>query len=192
MSGRIHGWADPFTGRFGAKWDHFDTHAAYTDNKHKRNKYIKVGGNSVMYGSLQRFSRAVVVDNLHGYLLPVCEACMDAAREAYIDPSASDWDLTMYFAVHKGYGSVAMRRTKQGIVMGGGDDSQRANWDIDNQWIWAKMFLDTCQLTGLLAQDTVDVVRSINKVHVQTPSFADRWMGFVFSPAGLPSSPWTP
>lgn len=37
-----------------------------------------------------------------------------------------------------------------------------------------------------------DIVRGVTKVHVGVPSFDDRWMGFVFSPAELSSSPWTP
>jgi hypothetical protein len=192
QEGDVQAFACPETQVVGVKWDRFLTHVAISDNKEKRNRYVKVGGNSIMYGGLTRFSRAIAVDNMHGYLGPLVDLMARTAEEACIDMEHTPWRCRMVFAAHLGYGSVGMRRTKAGWRISGGDDVQVPNWDLDNQWVWQKMFLDTCQLHGLLRNDTVGLVSGVSKDYQRVPRFEDRYMAFVFSPADLSSPPWMP
>jgi hypothetical protein len=173
--------ANPETMSFGLKWRKFVTHVPYTDNKFARNKYIKIGGNSISNGSLQRFSRAVVKDNVTTELLPGVQLLAASCRESGIDITKHKWGLTMVFAAHLGYGSTALRFTKKGFVNGGGDDATKPNWDLDNQWIWTKFFLDACQKGGALDKDTVDRIVRESKEYKQVPTFEDRYLVFKFN-----------
>lgn len=184
-TGLIGAKADAATQVFGVKWKRFSTHVAYTENKTVSDKYIKVGGNSVMYGSLQRFSRSVAVENMKKELEPVVEALKVVSDEAGINVNGREWIVRMDFAVHKGYGQVALRRSKKGWLFGGGDDATTANWDIDNQWIWMKVFLDACQRGELIDNDKVTRIAGEYKRFKEVPTFADRYINFVFIPADL-------
>lgn len=179
---RVVAKANPETCAFGAQWSRFTTHVAKTNNKFVMNKYVKVGGNSVVYGGLQRFALGIVNENIRAELKPVIEAMKHVTNACGIDTSAHRWYVRMVFAVHVGYGSVGMRKTKKGLLVAGGEDVTEPNWDIDNQWIWMKMFLDAAQEYGLLKNDTVRYVVKESKEFVEVPSFADRYIKFVLSP----------
>jgi hypothetical protein len=179
---RIVAKANPETGAFGAQWSRFTTHVPKTANKFAMNKYVKIGGNSIVYGSLQRFSRNAVNENLRSELKPVIEAMKKVVEASSIDMSAHRWYVRMVFAVHMGYGSVGIRKTKKGLVISGGEDVTEPNWDIDNQWIWMKMFLDAAQEYGLLKNDTVRYVVKESKEFVHVKNFSDRYLKFVLSP----------
>lgn len=175
---------------FGVRYDGFASHLPYTKNKFARQRYVKIGGNTLYSGSLNRFSRSNVVASGHDHLAPGVKR-LRSLIEMYEVDMDGPWFVRMTFGVHLGYGTVRQTIGKRGHVIGGGDDVRRANFDIDNQWVWEKLFLDTCVKGGLLPSDTVNVVQGSSKTFEQVPDFASRFLAFTFVPAELYSRPWT-
>ena len=173
--------ADRDRGYVGCKFLKFPSHVKRTQNKTAADKYIKVNGQSIYSGGLQRFSRAIVIENLHSIL---CEPLMLMKQVADLEGLSlreHAWRLNIVFGLHLGYGSVAMRNTKNGRIVGGGDDAITANYDLDNQWLWRKPFLDQAQHIGLLDSDVVTRISGLSEDWKKVPSFADRYLQFSFT-----------
>jgi hypothetical protein len=170
------------SGEFAIQIKCFNTHMAVSENKTKRDRFVKVGGNSIFSGSLNRFARAHAVRSMHAELLPGVELLKQALFQAGILPDKYRWKVRMIFRVHAGYGSIGMRKTKKGWVISGGEDVtlERANWDIDNQWIWQKVFKDVCVKNDLLGTDTVARIAGDAKDFIEVPTFDQRSLTFVF------------
>ena len=47
----------------------FPTHVAKTDNKVAPNKYWKINSQGVYNGAIQRFTRAIIIKNMHEYII---------------------------------------------------------------------------------------------------------------------------
>lgn len=171
------------TGSYALKWSRFPTHARVSRNKTKVDRFVKVNGQRIYDGSLTRFSRAYVIDDLHSLLeepLLVLLARMDATAGRI---TAGAWHSELILGLPRGYGEVKRRTTKKrGVVIEGGEKATRATFDVDNQWIWRKVFQDACVKLGLLDTDTVErIQRTSNDVRF-VPTLADRYLLFRFHP----------
>ena len=45
------------------------THVPSTDNKSKKNKYWKINGQAIYNSSVDKFKRAIIVENLHRFVI---------------------------------------------------------------------------------------------------------------------------
>ena len=99
---------DPVTDHFGLRWSKFSTHVAVSDNKFARDRYVKVNGQSIYSGSLNRFGRAVAVRNLHQQLSVGALLLKGLLRDGRVDVRSHQWNIEMKFQAHAGYGSVVM------------------------------------------------------------------------------------
>lgn len=172
---------------FGVRWPGFPTHFPASRNARAPDRMVKVSGQSLFSGSLHRMQRSMVVASMKGAMMPLAMMLKRAVALEGIDIRSSPWRSEMVFRVHPGYGSVRMMRTRRGVVIRGGDDALSPNWDIDNQWVWHKVWKDACVLSGLLPADDVSVIAADLKAYSPCASFAERSITFVFRavrPAG--------
>ena len=49
--------------------DKFPTHIAKTNNVKAPNKYWKINSQGIYNGTVQRFTRAIIIENIHKYIL---------------------------------------------------------------------------------------------------------------------------
>lgn len=180
--GELFAQVNTDTGEFAVQIKRFATHVAISENKSKVDRFIKVGGNSICYGGLNRFARAHAFRSMHAELTPGVLLLKKALFQAGVLPQNHRWKIRMIMRAHAGYGSLGRRHTKKGWVISGGEDVllENANWDIDNQWIWQKMFKDTCVEHDLLGTDSVARIAGDAKDFIEVPTFAQRSLTFVF------------
>jgi len=57
-----------------------------------------------------------------------------------------------------------------------------AKWDVDNMWIWGKIFNDTLTEEGFITDDSASYVKASGEVmHVPVKTFDERKLVFVIS-----------
>lgn len=152
----------------------FPTHVPITNNKNAPNKYIKINGQSIYNGNLQHYQRAIAVNWLHDYLLNNQQDFLqDIRRNHSIDYPKR---LESFLYVPLNYGTV--RRIKGIIHWTPAKDDYDPNWDIDNQWIWNKLFCDVLQLVKIIPNDNVRYISSSCITFVETKNFDDRKLVF--------------
>ena len=177
----VHTCIDRKTGLIAVRWDRFDTHL-----KTSKDKYIKVNGQTV-YASMNHFARAALMRSMKNTLLPVIMALRTMLhKESYVLSNRCNWLITVV-GVPGGYGDVQMRMTNSGPQLVGGDKPTE-DWDIGNQWIWGKAFLDACQDKDVLKNDSVGYVAYEGTLWEPVPLLEDRHLTFCFFPWKLQSS----
>jgi hypothetical protein len=131
--------------------DKFPTHIEYTDNKTAPNKFIKINNQSIYNGKLNRFSRAIAVKNLHGYIeSKIKQSCCPIQK----------YPITITYIIKtvKNHGSISMRKGK--LYWKEANASYVPNWDIDNlAFLWIKAINDTLVKSGIIPEDNVSYVK---------------------------------
>lgn len=133
----------------------FITHVAKTKNKKAPNKYIKINNQAIYNGGLNKFARAIAVDNLHTYLIPFIKS---GCPNQLIHPP---YQIALDIYVPINYGDVR-RLTTNGIPYLSWkepDKDYEPRWDIGNLGeIWLKVFEDALQLAGVITNDNVKYI----------------------------------
>jgi len=128
----------------------FPTHIAVSDNKTYANRYMKINGQSIYNGKLNRFSRNIAIKNLHNYI----------TSQLPKNKKITEYPIKIkyLFKVVKNYGSISRRKEK--IIWKPYKDNYRANWDIDNlAGIWIKAINDTLVKNKIIIDDTVVFIK---------------------------------
>lgn len=131
--------------------DKFPTHIEKTNNKFAPNKFIKITNQSIYNGALNRFARAIVVNNMHDYII----SCIPKELTKIDTPCKPIYE----FHTVRNHGNI--RRLKDGnLSWKKPDDDFEATWDDDNlAFLWMKTIRDAFTKAGLWVDDNVDFVR---------------------------------
>ena len=128
--------------------DKFPIHVEKTRNKYKENKFAKVNNQSIYNGSISRFSRAIVVDSLHRYLIKVLP-----------DVEFMKFPALVHITIRtvKNHGSISRRAGK--VIWKPPKDDYQASWDEDNLTaIWTKVIRDALVMKGIFPDDSVEYI----------------------------------
>lgn len=129
----------------------FPTHIAKSDNKYAANKMLKINNQAIYSGALNRFARAIVVNNMHEYIageiLPFKNKFLQKGTR---------YPIKVKIEVHTtvNHGDISMRKGK--ICWKPAKSDYVPTWDIDNlATIWIKTLNDTLQKTGFIPNDHI-------------------------------------
>jgi Holliday junction resolvase RusA-like endonuclease len=126
----------------------FPTHIAKTDNKVKVNKFWKINSQGIYNGSIQRFTRAIVVNNMHKYIIDQLES---QELPKIVDPV----QLVLRIYIPINYSNV--RRTSKGISWKPPEPGYVPTNDEDNiSWIWNKCIKDCLTKLEVWEDDTIE------------------------------------
>ena len=154
----------------------FPTHVPVTANKKAPDKYQKITGQNLYSGAMNRFQRGNAVEWLHNYLLKeIPQTHWDWLKSEFVNV-VYPIQLQLIFYAPLNYGTV--KRIKGNIVWHPAQPDYIPNWDIDNQWIWNKLFCDVLQMVGLIPNDTVNYISSFQITFVETPDLINRKLVF--------------
>ena len=125
------------------------THIAKTNNKKAPNKFMKINNQAIYNGTLNYFSRCIVVDNLHKLIVDA------VPKDFNIDTPVIPGIIirTVY-----NHGSISRRSGK--ICWKPPKVDYKPNWDVDNlAMLWIKTIKDSLTLSGLIPDDNVEFIR---------------------------------
>jgi len=130
----------------------FPTHIAKTNNKIAPNKMLKINNQAIYNGYVNRFTRNIVMNNLHNYLIPIFKVF--SSSPFYSLPIK----VTVNIYTVKNHGSISMRKGK--LCWKPAKASYIPNWDIDNlASIWIKAINDSLVKSKLLPDDTIEYIK---------------------------------
>lgn len=128
------------------------THIACTDNKIKANRLIKVNGQTIYNGALNKFKRAIVVNNMHYYFdynIPPEMLGMSLDKVKRIE-------YTFHTVIN--HGNISMRSGNK--VWLKAKPGYEATWDIDNlAFIWIKTINDALVSAKVLKDDNASIMK---------------------------------
>ena len=127
----------------------FPTHVAKTDNKVVANTYWKINSQGVYNGFITRFTRAIVINNMHNYI-------NDEFSKQSLPKLTSVVQLILRFYIPINYSDI--RRKKDGTISWKSPDlSYKPNYDEDNiSWIWNKTIKDCLTKNNVWKDDSVE------------------------------------
>lgn len=133
---------------------YFPTHIERTQNKIKSNKFIKINNQSIYNGAITRFSRAIVINNIHKWILSELQ---DQDLPKINDPVK----LVLRFYTVRNHNTI--KRIKEKIQWKPPEDNYIINWDEDNlRGIWEKTIKDCLTKLGVWPDDTAYYCRGID------------------------------
>jgi hypothetical protein len=129
------------------------THIPKTQNKNKKDKYIKINNQSIYNGLLNRFTRAIVVENLHAYFANNIE-------EEFKGLSIDSNNIKLLYEFYTVYNHGDVRLLKTGISWNPPKKGYEPRWDLDNLAdLWCKIGSDTLVLEKVIKEDTVQFIK---------------------------------
>lgn len=127
------------------------THVSSTSNKTAKNKYWKINNQAIYNGTVNKFQRAVIVENMHHFMINS------------FNSSIFDLKIEKVFSIHyifntvKNHGAITRRLGK--ISWKPVTENYKSNWDLNNiSDIWIKTGNDALVLAGVLVDDNTDVI----------------------------------
>lgn len=148
----------------------FPTHIAKTNNKTKSNKMIKVNNQAIYNSNLNRFSRNIVMKNLHNYLIKEIKPYKETfLRESYRPPF--EIEITIFTVIN--HGSISMRDHK--ISWKYPTEDYIPNWDIENlATIWIKAICDSLVMLKIIPDDNISYINKISYKFKEVENLTDR------------------
>jgi len=129
------------------------THIPKTANKKKEDKYIKINNQSIYNGTLHRFTRAIVVENLHEYF-------SNNIDEEFKGLNIDSENIRLLYEFHTVFNHGDVRLLKSGISWNPPKKGYSPKWDLDNlSDIWTKIGNDTLVADKVIKQDTVQYIK---------------------------------
>jgi hypothetical protein len=131
------------------------THIAYTQNKIAADRMMKINGQRIYDGSLNKFKRAIVVENMHYY---VVYNLPDEALNLNIKKVKS---IAYIFHTVINHGNIS--RKKNGMrIWKKAAANYVPNWDIENlSSIWVKTGNDALVIGKVISDDNVGVIQKV-------------------------------
>lgn len=148
----------------------FPTHIAKTDNKYAANKMIKINNQSIYNGAINRFTRAVVMNNMHAYLaVQLHEYLPLFLRESITFPVCVDVEIHTVI----NHGDISMRKGK--ICWKPAVEDYEPGWDIENlAAIWIKALNDVFTRSKFIPDDNVKYISCVSYKFVEVADLQDR------------------
>lgn len=144
----------------------FITHVAKTDNKVADNKFIKINGQAIYNGALQRFSRAIVMNNMHNYI------------SSYLEPYKGlliDYPIKITYEIHTvvNHGSIALRKGK--LSWKPVSSTYKPNFDLDNALsVWTKAGNDALTKCEVIVDDNTSIIKELTYKFIEVKDITDR------------------
>ncbi len=135
--------------------ENFPTHLPYTDNKKKENSYVKLNYQTIYNGKINKFSRAILMNNMHKYII----------SRLPIDVVSLKFPLKIHliFNTVVNHGLI-QRRFTQGnykILCPELKEDYSPSWDIENlAAIWRKAINDSLTIFGIIPDDNINYVNT--------------------------------
>lgn len=125
------------------------THIAKTNNKIVANKMFKINNQAFYSQSLNRFSRAIVVENMHNYVISNLNTDVKGITKVE--------HILYEFRVVRNFNNIRFIRGK--LSWKKPDKNYDINWDVNNiADIWIKTGNDSLTLAGILKDDNASVI----------------------------------
>lgn len=125
----------------------FPTHIAKTNNITKVNKMWKINSQGIYNGAIHRFTRAIVINNMHTYIF---DQLNPQDLQHITDPVILQLDI--YIPIN--YATVRM--TKKGVSWKPPAVDYKPTVDEDNiSWIWNKCIKDCLTLLNVWPDDNI-------------------------------------
>lgn len=130
------------------------SHIACTNNKNVPNKMLKINGQTIYNGALNKFKRAIVVENMH----------------YYFDYNIPDEMLNLNIESIKSIGYIFHTVINHGSISRRGGvkcwkpaaKDYKPNWDIENlASIWIKTGNDALSRAKVISDDNVGVIKKV-------------------------------
>lgn len=131
------------------KLKQFPTHIEKTNNKIAPNKFWKVNNQSIYNGSVNTFARAIVVKNLHNYIM---------SHLTNLPKFKDRVEVDIIIKTVINHGSIQRRKGK--ITWKKPKNDYEPTWDEDNLTaIWTKTIRDSLSKAGIIKDDNVAFVK---------------------------------
>lgn len=148
----------------------FPTHIARSDNKFAPNKMQKINNQAIYNGSLNRFARAIVMNNLHDYLAVHMHTYLPAFLR-----SGVQFPVCVELEVHTviNHGDISMRKGK--TCWKPAKPGYEPGWDIENlASIWIKALNDVFTRSKFIPDDNVKYIDCVGYKFEQVKTLEDR------------------
>ena len=144
----------------------FPTHIAKTDNKIADNKMLKINNQAIYNGYINRFTRNIVMANLHNYI----KSELKVLKQPIFTYPVS---ITVSIYTVKNHGSISMRSGK--VCWKPVKKNYIPTWDIENlASIWIKAINDSLVQEGIIPDDNIDYINSIKYKYYEVEKLEDR------------------
>ena len=130
----------------------FPTHVAKTANKHKVNKMFKINNQAIYNGSLNRHQRAIVMRNMHNWLLEQFNTLKVAKN------SLKSYPVQLVIRIHTviNHGNVSWSVKTGNVNWKYPSEEYIPGWDEDNlSAIWIKAIKDSLSEYKFWKDDSV-------------------------------------
>src|SRR5690606_35131045 len=130
--------------------DQFPTHIECTNNKYAPNKFMKITNQSIYNGKLNKFTRAIVIDNIQQFIISNIPKNFGKIKVP----------VKPYYIIYtvKNHGSI--KRIKGALNWKRPHPTYQPNWDDDNlAFLWMKTIRDALTIHGVWEDDNVSFVR---------------------------------
>lgn len=153
----------------------FPTHIAKTNNKVKENKFWKINSQGIYNGSITRFTRAIVINNMHEYIinelknqkLPKVNKPVQLQLDIYIPINYSD-------VRRKKSGEISWKKPK--------DNYEPTNDEDNISWIWTKSIKDCLSKLKVWEDDTMYWCRGTDSMIYFVDDIKDRKIEIYLKP----------
>lgn len=127
----------------------FPTHIEKTDNKKAPNKFWKINNQSIYNGSVNTFARAIVIKNMHKYIISKINVFPKFTGPVTVD---------IIIKTVKNHGSIQRRNGK--IIWKQPKNDYKPTWDEDNlSAIWTKTIRDSLTKLDIIPDDNVEFIK---------------------------------
>lgn len=142
------------------------SHIPKTDNKKAPNKFFKINNQAIYNGSLNKFARAIVTENMHNYVI-------NSIPEEYLNLKIEKTQLVEYkFYTVRNHGDISKRGGKR--IWKAPKADYKPDWDLNNiSDIWQKTGNDALVLAGVLTDDNVGVIRKTSYEFIEVAHIDD-------------------
>lgn len=132
--------------------DEFPTHMPYTKNKRAPDRYMKITNQSVYSGTMDRFSRAVLVSNMHDFVISHIPKNFGKFKTPV--------KMVVEFHVVRNHSTIRRMKKDGSYMWKPADANYEANWDDDNlAFLWIKTIKDAISKYGAWPDDNVEHCR---------------------------------
>lgn len=127
----------------------FPFHMPYTDNKKAANKYVKLNYQTIYNGKINRFARAILMDNLHKYIISQIPKGL----------VVTNFPVRIKYTIRTviNHGGISRRGGK--LIWKYPSEHHVPEWDIENLAnIWIKAGNDALSIRKVIPDDNVSYV----------------------------------
>ncbi len=132
------------------------THIHSTKNKVKPNKYWKINSQGIYNGQIQRFTRAIIVENMHKYIL-------DEFSKHVLPQLLKPVQLQINIYIPINYANVS-RRSGKTIWYPAIEGYEPSNDEDNISWLWIKCIKDCITKSKMWVDDTMLWCRGTNSM----------------------------